>query len=173
MWQAAEAIFTQLAALGPLTTVLASSFAERYAAAEHLEGDEIQRALFVVTTAGYASRTILGSAMDQPSLDPASLALVAPFDIERIAKDSAAVGELIDAVGSIALTDFDSVMTLPPEIWTGYSALGTMQLQRDLASSTLTWRELDRDRIQQLLRYGYVLRCLDEVFDVEPELRED
>lgn len=173
MWQSAEGVFSQLAVLSPLTTVLGRRSAESYAAAEHLEGDEIQRAFFDVIMAGYASRTVLANAMDQPSLEQASLPLEAPFDVARIAKDSAAVGELIGLVESTALADFEAVMTLPPEVWAGYVAMATMRLQHDLASGTLTWRDLDRARIEQLLRYGYVLRCLDEALDQAPELREE
>jgi len=149
------------------------SFAESYAATELLEAEEIQQAFFVVMMAGYASRTVLASPTQQPSLDPTSLALDASFDVEQIAKDTGAVAELTDRVGSMAFDDFHSVMTLPPDIWAGYVALVTMRLQRNLASNTLTWRELSKGRIEQMLRYGYVLRCLDEAFDGEPQLRED
>jgi hypothetical protein len=173
MWQAAEGILARLTELSPLTTVLGSGSADSYAAAEHLEGDEIRHAFFDVIMAGYASRIVLAKAMEQPDLDLSSLPLDAPVDVARIARDTAAVGELIRSVRTIAMADFDSVMTLPPEVWGGYVAMATMRVQHDLASSTLTWRDLSRERIDQLLRYGYVLRSLDEMLDEEPELRED
>jgi hypothetical protein len=173
MWQAAEGILARLTELSPLTTVLGNGSADSYAAAEHLEGDEIRHAFFDVIMAGYASRIVLAKAMEQPDLDLSSLPLDAPVDVARIARDTAAVGELIRSVRTIAMADFDSVMTLPPEVWGGYVAMATMRVQHDLASSTLTWRDLSRERIDQLLRYGYVLRSLDEMLDEEPELRED
>jgi hypothetical protein len=171
-WQAAEGVFTRLSRLSPLTTPLGTMLAERYAAAEGLEAEEVGQAFVTVMMVGYASRTVLAGPTDQPSLDPALLSIDTPGDAEQIAKDTAAVGDLSDAVESVASADFHSVMVLPPDVWAGYVALATLALQRDLASSTLTWRELSRDRIEAMLRYGYVLRCLDEAFHGEPELRE-
>ena len=118
--------------------------------------------------AGYASRTVLVSPTQQPPFDPASFTLDASLDVEQIANDTAVVGELTERVRSIAFDDFHSVMTLPPDIWAGYVALATMPLQRNLASSTLPGRELSKERIERMLRYGYVLRCLDEALDGEP-----
>ena len=40
------------------------------------------------------------------------------------------------------------------------------------ASRTLPWYRLGRERIETLLRYGYVLRCIDEALDAEPEFQE-
>lgn len=168
MWQASERVLKELVALSPLTTVLGTTLAARYAIAEHLEGDEIPQAFFVVIMAGYVARTVLASATDQPTLDPASLPIDAPVNLERIANDTAATGGLIDSAAGVAVDDFESVMTLPAEIWSGYVALATMRLQSDLTSSTVTWQDVGRERIERLLRYGYVLRCLDEGLDEEP-----
>jgi hypothetical protein len=173
VWQAAESVCARLSLLSPLTNALGMSFADSYAAAELLEGEEIQQAFFAVMMAGYASRTVLVSPTQQPPFDPASFTLDASLDVEQIANDTAVVGELTERVRSIAFDDFDSVMTLPPGIWAGYVALATMRLQRNLASSTLPGRELSKERIERMLRYGYVLRCLDEALDGEPQLRED
>jgi len=173
VWQAAERVVRDPSLLSPLTTALGVSFVERCAAEEGLEGDEAHRALLAVIKTGYASRAVLASPTSQPSLDPSSFRIDAPLDVEQIADDAAALGELIDQLQSIASAGFDSVMTLPRDVWTAYVALATMQLQHELASSTLTWRELGRERIEGLLRYGYVLRCLDEVPDGSPERRDD
>jgi hypothetical protein len=169
-WQAAEGVFTRLSRLSPLTTPLGTRLAERYAAAEGLEAEEVGQAFVTVMMAGYASRTVLAGPTDQPVLDRALLSVDTPGDAGQIALDTAAVGDLIGAVESVAAADFHSVMVLPPDVWAGYVALATLALQRDLASSTLTWRELSRDRIEAMLRYGYVLRCLDEAFHGEPTL---
>jgi predicted house-cleaning NTP pyrophosphatase (Maf/HAM1 superfamily) len=53
-------------------------------------------------------------------------------------------------------------MTLPEEVWTAYVVTATREFQRTLISSSLTWRELSRDTIDELLRCGYVLRCVEE-----------
>ena len=55
-------------------------------------------------------------------------------------------------------------MTLPQEVWSSYVATAANKLQRQLQKE-ITWRELGRDRIERMLRYGYVLRCLDEAID--------
>jgi hypothetical protein len=172
VWQAVESVFARLSLLSPLTNALGLSFAGRYADRERLDGDETRQALFAVMMAGYASRMVLVSPTQQPPFDSASLALDASLDVEQIANDTAVVGELTDRVSSTASDAFDSVMTLPRDIWAGYVALATMRLQRDLASSTLPGRELSKERIERMLRYGYVLRCLDEALDGEPQLRE-
>ena len=44
-------------------------------------------------------------------------------------------------------------------------------LRAPLGTKTLTWRDLGPARIEEMLRYGYVLRCLDEALDAEPERR--
>ena len=36
----------------------------------------------------------------------------------------------------------------------------------------LSWQVLTRSRIERMLRYGYVMRCLDEALGAEPELRD-
>jgi hypothetical protein len=114
---------------------------------------------------------VLVGPTEQPSLKPAAFELGARADVARIAADPAAVNNLLDPVRRIASERFESVMTLPPEVWTGYVATATMKLQRQLTSRALTWRELGREQIETMLRYGYVLRCLDEALHAEPALR--
>jgi hypothetical protein len=70
-------------------------------------------------------------------------------------------------VQGIAVEGFDRVMTLPAEVWGGFVAVAAMRLQRRLTAGPLTWRELTRPRIEAMLRYGYVLACLDEALDPE------
>ena len=45
------------------------------------------------------------------------------------------------------------------------------KLQSQLTTKTLDWRHFTRGRIEEMLRYGYVLCCLDEVLETEPEFR--
>jgi hypothetical protein len=72
-----------------------------------------------------------------------------------------------DAVRGIAGEGFERVMTLPAEVWDGFVAVAAMNLQHRLTSGQLTWRELTRPRIEVMLRYGYVLACLDEALHPE------
>jgi len=173
VWQAAQVRAANPLLLGPLTTAVGTNFVESHAAGQRLGGKEAKDALFTVIKTGYASRAVLVGPTIQPSLDASSFRIAAPFDGDQLANDSAAVGELREVVRSIASTGFDSVMTLPREVWTSYVAIATLRLQRQLASSTVTWRELHRETIEGLLRYGYVLRCLDEALDGSPKPRAD
>jgi hypothetical protein len=73
----------------------------------------------------------------------------------------------------VATERFESVMALPPEVWTSYVATAAMKLQGQLASGKeLSWQVLTRSRIELMLRYGYVMRCVDEILGAEPELRD-
>jgi len=171
VWQAAARTAGDMNRLSPLTTVLGTRLVESYAAAERLGGGEIQRALRIALVAGYASRVVLAEPTEQPSVGPSAFQLGARSDAERIAGDGATVNRLVDPVHRIASERFESVMRLPPEVWSGYVVTATMKLQSQLATKTLTWHHLGRERIEQMLRYGYVLRCLDEALDAEPVLR--
>jgi hypothetical protein len=169
VWQAAVRVSAKMNRLSPVTTPLANGLVESYAASRRLDSSEIQRALRIATVSGYATRVVLAEPTGQPSLKPSAFQLSAHPDLERLAGD---VTRLMDPVRTIASDKFESVMTLPPEVWTAYVATATMKLQGQLATATLSWQHLGRERIEQMLRYGYVLRCLDEAIGAEPELRE-
>lgn len=169
VWDAAARTSGALNRLSPVTTPLGNRLVETYGTTHGLPGAEIQRALRVTTVAGYASRMVLVEPTEQPRLEPSAFELTARPDTERLAADPT---RLLDPARAIATERFDSVMTLPPEVWNGYVVTATMKLQSQLGTQTLTWRELGRERIEQMLRYGYVLRCLDEALGTEPELRE-
>jgi hypothetical protein len=169
VWQAAALASGEMNRLSPVTTPLGNRLVESYAAARRLDGGEIEQALRIATVAGYASRLVLAEPTEQPSPPPSAFKLTAHPDVERLAAD---VTRLVDPVRDIASDRFDSVMTLPPEVWTAYVATATMKLQGQLVTKTLPWQDLGRERIEQMLRYGYVLRCLDEVIGAEPDRRE-
>jgi hypothetical protein len=165
VWEAAEIEQSRLPTLDPLTQALATCLAERYADMEQLDGDEIRQALVTALMTGYASRRVLAGPTDQPRLDPSALpgealSLNAQHDADGVA-------ELAESLEGIALDELPSVMTLPEQIWSAYLALAALQLQGRLSSSTLTWRELTAERIEAMLRYGYVLRCFDEALETE------
>jgi hypothetical protein len=170
VWQAASRTAGELDRLSPVTTPLGNRLVESYAASERLAGGEIQRALRIATVAGYATRVVIAEPTGQPPLRPSSVGLGAHPDLERLAADP---NRLLDPVRAIATDQFESVMTLPSEVWTSYVATAAMKLQGQLASGKeLSWQVLTRSRIERMLRYGYLMRCLDEAIGAEPELRQ-
>jgi hypothetical protein len=170
VWLAAARTAAELERLSPVTTPLGNRLAESYAASHGLSGSEIQSALRIAVVAGYASRMVLAEPTDQPALEPSDFKLTAHPDADRLAADG---GRLLEPVRDIATGRFDSVMNLPPEVWNAYVITATMKLQGQLSTKTLTWQQLGRERMEQMLRFGYVLRCLDEALDAEPERREN
>jgi hypothetical protein len=170
VWQASARASGDMSRLSPVTTPLGNRLVESYAATERLAGSEIQRALRIATVAGYATRVVVAEPTEQPSVRPSAFQLGAHPDPARLADD---VTRLMDPVRAIASERFESVMTLPSEVWTSYVATAAMKLQGQLASGKeLSWQVLTRSRIELMLRYGYVLRCLDEALVAEPEHRQ-
>jgi hypothetical protein len=170
-WRATAGTSAQLDALSPVTTVIGNRLVEDYAATQRLGGGEIQQALGIMVVAGYGTRVVLVEPTGQPSLRRSTFQLGKNTDVDRIVGDATTVGRLLEPVRTIACDRFESVMTLPQQVWTSYVAIATTKLQRQLTTKTLSWRELGRDRTERMLRYGYVLRCLDETLDAEPVMR--
>jgi hypothetical protein len=156
VWEAAERYTLRLSSLSRVTSPLATKLLDEYMAEQNLAGDETQRALFLTLVAGYSTRAVIAKPTDQPRLKPAPR------------KDDG----LEDRVKQIARDSFSSVMTLPPEVWNGYVATATMRRQKWLSAHKAPWSVLGRDRVELLLRWGYTLRCLDEVFVAEPVVQE-
>lgn len=152
VWAAAERYSLQLARLSPVTSPLGTELTDEYMAEQNIAGEELHRALFLTLVAGYAARAVLAEPTDQPRLKRA---------VPQATR-----------VRAIASDEFESVMTLPPEVWRGYVVTATWKLQSRLVTPKLPWHWLGRERIETLLRYGYVLRCLDEALEAEPVLQE-
>jgi hypothetical protein len=170
VWQASARASGDMNRLSPVTTPLGNRLVESYTVSERLAGGEIQRALRIATVAGYATRVVIAEPTEQPSLPPSAVGLGAHPDLDRLAANP---DRLLDPVRAIATDRFESVMTLPAEVWTSYVATAAMKLQGQLASGKeLSWQVLTRSRIERMLRYGYVMRCLDEALGAEPELRD-
>jgi hypothetical protein len=170
VWKASAGASGGMNRLSPVTTPLGNRLVESYTASERLAGGEIQRALRIATVAGYATRVVIAEPTEQPSLPPSAVGLGAHPDLDRLAADPT---RLLDPVRAIATNRFESVMTLPSEVWTSYVATAAMKLQGQLASGKeLSWQVLTRSRIERMLRYGYVMRCLDELLGAEPEVRD-
>ena len=158
VWAAADRLCSK-PLTSPTLIKLGPRLCDRYAAAENIGGQEVREAFFSVMTAGYASRAVLAGPTEQPDLDISSL----PLRSNR-QYDEAAMAE----VESVASDDFESVMTLPKEMWAAYLSLAVMHLQERLTSSTLSWYRLSAERIEAMLRHGYLLRCLDESLERMP-----
>jgi hypothetical protein len=156
VWEATERLSGRLGRLSPVTHPVGTRLVNEYMAEHRLEGDEIHRALFLTLVAGYSTRAVIAAPTEQPAMNPAR------------SRD----GDLDDRVRTIAREKFESLMTLPPEVWTAYVATATMQQQRRFTSPQLPWQRLGRERIETLLRWGYVLRCVDEARDAEPVFEE-
>ncbi len=172
VWQASAGAAAELEALSPLTTVLGTRLVEDYAASRKLDGSEIHRALRIVIVAGYGARIVLVDPTNQPALRPASFHLGKRADAEKLAGDAPTIGRLLDDVRTIAGERWDSVMSLPPPVWNCFVVMALEKLQHQLATKTLSWQELGRERIETMLRYGYVLCCLDEAIGAEPVVRD-
>ena len=172
-WSATERVFTRLRSLSPLTTLLGRAFAAGYADGKRLKGEEAGLTFFMVMFAGYATRTLFLDSIGQPLLDPHAPPLDRlvgrEFDYQDPDGNVEAVELLRDPVFHLALSDFGSVMNLSPDLWAGYISLATMQLQANFKSRAVPSRYLDSETVDGMVRYGYVLRCVDEALGAEPD----
>jgi hypothetical protein len=162
LWDAAEEASQQPGLLSPLASAVQTAIAESYAASEDLEGQNVHDALGVVMRIGYATRAAVAVPTDQPILTARAFGLDRAPETKPTADSPQAAEQLLDPVRGIADEEFDSAMTLPEPVWFAYVSTATRELQRGLGSSLVSWRDLSRERVEELLRYGYVLRCLDE-----------
>jgi hypothetical protein len=170
VWKATSETAARLDNLSPVTAPLGVRLVDSYAARQQTS-EEVQRGFRIALVAGYASRVVLANPTEQPTVRPAAFGLSARPDAERFGGDPAAIKRLADPVRKLATEEFETVMTLPQEVWSAYVATAAHKLQRQLQNN-VTWRDLGRDEIERMLRYGYVLRCLDEAIDAEPVIRD-
>jgi hypothetical protein len=155
VWQAGERYTLRLSSLSPVTGPLAAKLIDEFMAELNLAGEETHRAFFLTLVAGYSARVVVADPTEQPGL-------------RRVVRED---DKLEDEVRTIAAERFASVMTLPPEVWNAFEATATMKQQSWLTSRKLPWYVLGRERARTLLRWGYVLRCVDEALDAEPALQ--
>ncbi|MGP0037096.1 MAG: hypothetical protein ACLP4R_21375 [Solirubrobacteraceae bacterium] len=156
VWEASERYTVRLTSLSRVTSPLAAKLIDEYMAEQNLAGEETKRALFVTLVTGYSTRAVVAEPTEQPGLR----------SVPR--KDD----DLENRVKTIAGDKFDSVMTLPPAVWSGYVATAAMKRQGWLTTHKLPWSVLGRERVETLLRWGYALRCLDEAFSAEPVVQK-
>ncbi len=172
-WQAANAVAQEGPPLSPLAVAVGAGIAETRGASGAPVAEEVHRARLAVVRTGYATRSVLVSPAEQPSPDQAWFGFSARLDPELAATDFAVVRELVDKVRTISETDFHSVMTLPEDAWSAYVVIATRELQRTLVSGSISYRELSRERIDELLRCGYLVACLDEAVEWAGTARHD
>lgn len=154
VWQAAEQYTLRLSSLSSVSSPLATKLIDEYMAENNLAGEETHHEFFLALVAGYSARAVLAEPTEQPGLR----------------RPPAQADE--DWVRTTAGEEFGSVMTLPSQVWNGYVMTAAMKLQGRLTSRKLPWYMLGRERVETLLRQGYVLRCLDEALEAEPVLQE-
>ena len=162
VWQPARELAQRERALSRLANAVGAGIAQSCSASENPDADE---AWLTVIRTGHATRAVLVGPTEQPSRDRRWFGLPAGLGAEAAADDPAAVNGVTETVRRIATSDFESVMTLPAEVWTAYVVTATHEFQRTLASSSLSWSELSRETIDELLRCGYVLRCVEEALE--------
>ena len=162
VWQRARELAQREPGLSPLAAAVGADTAQSCSASENPDEGE---ALLAVIRTGHATRAVLVRPTEQPSRDRRWFGLARGLDAEAAADDPAAVSGLTETVRRIATNDFESVMTLPEEVWTAYVVTATREFQRTLPSSTVSWRVLSRETIDELLRCGYVLRCIEEALE--------
>lgn len=136
-----------------------------------LVGDPHRAApLWIAVRAGYSLRTFVEQ-FDSPvqPLDISGLnrdGIVASADspaddlIDSLLAHDEVVQALLDPVASLVSTytetEFDAVASVEPALWDGLLQVATYQLQRNLGGV------FDVETAEPALRYGFVLRALDE-----------
>jgi hypothetical protein len=162
VWTAADEMAHQDLPISSLAAATADGIVQSNGATQESDADHAHLARLGVIRVGYATRVVLAGSGEQPSADPMWFGLADDRAIEPAPSDSAAVSQVVDTVRRIARIQFASAMTLLDEVWAAYVATATRELQGSQASGSVSWRELSPDVIDELLRWGYLLRCLDE-----------
>ena len=77
-----------------------------------------------------------------------------------------ALDPVVSFVSSYAETEFEAVASVEPAFWDGLLQVATYQLQQNLG------RVFDVETAEPVLRFGFVLRALDEALGLaSPETR--
>jgi len=163
VWQAATETAARTPPLSPLPGAVGAEIAEATGGST-----ELHDARYVVIRTGYATRIVLAEPTEQPAADPAWFGLPGRAGVDLASTDPAVVREMVDGVRRLASAGFDSAMTLPEDVWTAYLITATREFQKTLAGDVVSWRELGRETVDELLRCGYVIRCLEEALEPAP-----
>lgn len=166
VWETAAAVANKEPSLSPLAGAVAHGLAA--GGATDRGTDEARRARFAVIRIGHATRSVLSGPTDQPAPDERLFALPVEPTIGLDATDADLVGHLVETLERLSRTAFDSAMSLPMDVWAAYVVLATRELQKTLGGPGLEWRQLSRERVDELLRCGYLLHCLEETLVRQP-----
>jgi hypothetical protein len=173
-WYLAEDTFTtERGTPSPLTEFLARSMA--LSMAEAKVANVPAASLLAGIRAGYAVRMkvfFFGAPdqMDVTSLPGAHLVEMADRlpdpDTGLIGISEPDLGPLdatTQAVNALTNERFEEIVSVGPDRWNALVSLATYQLQKN----TPRGRKLHRDAVEMALRYGFVLRALDEALGIE------
>jgi hypothetical protein len=143
-------------------------------------------AMVITTRVGYALRAFVDrfairQPLDVSTIDRSAVARLASRrrdpEAGMLSNDalSDADVELLSPIGTlVARTSsegerFRAVVSVEPPFWNACVSIVTYQIQKNVQQMGLVrrGRQLDDDMTEGLLRYGFVLRCLDEALGIE------
>jgi hypothetical protein len=78
---------------------------------------------------------------------------------------------VIELVSEVAFDRFGEVGSVAPDFWSACMSLACYQLQKNIQQQGLGFRgkRLDPEISESSHRFGFVLRCLDEALEIEPD----
>ena len=137
----------------------------------------------LITRTGYVLRMLVGHIapprpLDVSSIDRASIVKLATLprdeEIGTLAdaeeEDEALLLPIVMLVSDTAehATRFTDVASVKPALWNACVEVAVLHMQDQLTESGIIRRRRDvgRDVVESFLRYGFVLRCVDEAFAI-------
>ena len=137
----------------------------------------------LATRTGYGLRMFVGRfaaprPLDVSSIDPESVATLATFPMDDEAgmlvgvtdEDEALLMPIVVLISDTAEQTplFTEVVSVEPAIWNACVEVSVDRLQAELTQRGVIRRarDLKPEVIESFLRYGFVLRCLDEAFAI-------
>jgi hypothetical protein len=137
----------------------------------------------LITRTGYVLRMLVGHIapprpLDVSSIDPASIATLATLprdeEIGTLAdaeqEDEALLLPIVMLVSDTAeqAARFTEVASVEPALWNACVEVAVLHMQDQLTESGIIRRRRDIGRVvvESFLRYGFVLRCVDEAFAI-------
>ena len=138
----------------------------------------------LITRAGYALRMYVGRFATPEPLDVSMIDRDAIATLASLPRDpdtgllTSDVDEELLAPIAVLVSDtaeqsprFAAIISVEPTFWNACVAIASYQLQKNLEHSSMIRRarDLDADTVESFLRYGFVLRSLDEALGLDAE----
>ena len=137
----------------------------------------------LITRTGYVLRMLVGHIapprpLDVSSIDPESIATLATLprdeEIGTLADaeeaDEALLLPIVMLVSDTAeqAPRFTEVASVEPALWNACVEVAVLHMQDQLTEGGIIRRRRDvgRDVVESFLRFGFVLRCVDEAFGI-------